>query len=184
MEGTSNSFAGLFFAVLSYFMLIKLVALLLLQLETNYVPTHWQSVMLLNSFNSNSWLQLVTSLLSFDMMHGWRAGRGKRWKSVGKAGKSYGARGRGTLSKAWNNFRCKFHFRCTHFLFTQNAQCRHMKHKRASVCRSCVYGNVRISVWKFVSPLGSECVLMSFKLWRQISWGSLYLLYASKIIIE
>jgi len=33
-------------------------------------------------------------------MHGWRAGRGKRWKSVGKAGKSYGARGRGTLSKA------------------------------------------------------------------------------------
>jgi len=87
-------------------------------------------------------------------------------------------------SKAWNNFRCKFHFRCTHFLFTQNAQCRHMKHKRASVCRSCVYGNVRISVWKFVSPLGSECVLMSFKLWRQISWGSLYLPYPSKIINE
>jgi len=41
MEGTSNSFAGLFFAVLSYFMLIKLVALLLLQLETNYAGCEW-----------------------------------------------------------------------------------------------------------------------------------------------
>jgi len=60
-----------------------------------YVVKHVKMFIIIKSKKFTNTSGTCTSLFVCLMMHGWRAGRGKRWKSVGKAGKSYGARGRG-----------------------------------------------------------------------------------------